>query len=49
MLDEIDNQLAELKVSPEELADIQRPFVKMSSAETFIYYFKVYSGNTLRS
>jgi len=29
VLDEIDNQLAELKVSPEELADIQRPFVKM--------------------
>jgi hypothetical protein len=29
ILDEIDNQLVELKVSPKDLAEIQRPFVKM--------------------
>ncbi|GLR90372.1 hypothetical protein [Bradyrhizobium iriomotense] len=38
MLDEIDNQLADLKVSPEELADIQRPFVKMIRLDFFFLF-----------
>lgn len=38
VLDEIDNQLAELKVSPEELADIQRPFVKMVRLDFFFLF-----------
>jgi hypothetical protein len=39
ILDEIDNQLAELKVLPEELADIQRPFVKMVRLD-FVFLFQ---------
>jgi hypothetical protein len=38
VLDEIDNQLGELKVSPQELADIQRPFVKMVRADFFFLF-----------
>jgi hypothetical protein len=38
VLDEIDNQLAELKVSPKELADIQRPFVKMVRLDFFFLF-----------
>jgi hypothetical protein len=38
VLDEIDNQLAELKVSPEELANIQRPFVKMVRLDFFFLF-----------
>jgi hypothetical protein len=38
VLDEIDNQLAELKVSPEELADIQRPFVKMVRLDFYLLF-----------
>jgi hypothetical protein len=37
-LDEIDNQLAELKVSPEELAEIHRPFVKMVRLDFFFLF-----------
>jgi hypothetical protein len=43
ILDEIDNQLAELKVSPEELADIQRPFVKMVRLDFFFLFQGVLS------
>jgi len=43
VLDEIDNQLAELKVSPEELADIQRPFVKMVRLDFFFLFQGVLS------
>jgi hypothetical protein len=39
VFDEIDSQLAELKVSPKELADIQRPFVKMVRLD-FFFLFK---------
>jgi hypothetical protein len=39
VLDEIDSQLAELKVSPKELADIQQPFVKMVRLD-FFFLFK---------
>jgi hypothetical protein len=35
ILDEIDGQLADLKVSPQELADIRRPFVKMVRLDFF--------------
>lgn len=38
ILDEIDSQLAELKVSPGELADIQRPFVKMVRLDFFFLF-----------
>ncbi len=38
ILDEIDSQLAELKVSPEELTDIQRPFVKMVRLDFFFLF-----------
>ncbi len=38
VLDEIDNQLAELKVSPDELANIQRPFVKMVRLDLFFLF-----------
>ncbi len=38
VLDEIDNQLAELKVSPEELANIRRPFVKMVRLDFFFLF-----------
>jgi len=38
VLDEINNQLAELKVSPKELADIQRPFVKMVRLDFFFLF-----------
>jgi hypothetical protein len=38
VLDEIDSQLAELKVSPEELANIQRPFVKMVRLDFFFLF-----------
>ncbi|MGB8278102.1 MAG: hypothetical protein WCF20_09285 [Methylovirgula sp.] len=38
VLNEIDNQLAELKVSPQELADIQRPFVKMVRLDFFFLF-----------
>jgi hypothetical protein len=38
VLDEIDKQLAELKVSPEELANIQRPFVKMVRLDFFFLF-----------
>jgi restriction endonuclease Mrr len=37
VLDEIDKQLAELKVSPGELANIQRPFVKMVRLDFFLF------------
>ena len=43
ILDEIDNQLAELKVSPVELADIQRPFVKMVRLDFFFLFQGVLS------
>ncbi len=43
ILDEIDNQLAELKVSTEELADIQRPFVKMVRLDFFFLFQGVLS------
>jgi hypothetical protein len=43
VLDEIDNQLAELKVSPKELADIQRPFVKMVQLDFFFLFQGVLS------
>lgn len=39
VLNEIDNQLTELKVSPKELADIQRPFVKMVRLD-FLFLFQ---------
>jgi hypothetical protein len=38
VFDAIDNQLAELKVSPQELADIQRPFVKMVRLDFFFLF-----------
>jgi hypothetical protein len=38
ILDEIDKQLAELNVSAEELADIQRPFVKMVRLDFFLLF-----------
>jgi hypothetical protein len=38
ILDEIDSQLAELKVSPEELVDIQQPFVKMVRLDFFFLF-----------
>jgi hypothetical protein len=38
VLDDINNQLAELKVSPEELANIQRPFVKMVRLDFFFLF-----------
>jgi len=38
VLDEIDTQLAELKVSPQQLADIQRPFVKMMRVDFFFLF-----------
>jgi hypothetical protein len=38
VLDEIDNQLAELKVSKEEIANIQRPFVKMVRLDFFFLF-----------
>jgi hypothetical protein len=38
VLDEIDNQLAELKVSPAELAVIQLPFVKMVRLDFFFLF-----------
>jgi hypothetical protein len=38
VLDEIDSQLAELKVSPQELADIQRPFAKMVRVDFFFLF-----------
>jgi hypothetical protein len=38
VLDEIDNQLAELKVSTEEIANIQRPFVKMVKLDFFFLF-----------
>ena len=38
ILNEIDSQLAELKVSPDELADIQRPFVKMVRLDFFFLF-----------
>ena len=37
-LDAIDAQLLELKVTPEELADIQRPFVKMVRLDFFFLF-----------
>jgi hypothetical protein len=43
ILDEIDCQLAELKVSPEELTDIQRPFVKMVRLDFFFLFQGVLS------
>jgi hypothetical protein len=43
VLDEIDNQLAELKVSHEELAVIQRPFVKMVRLDFFFLFQGVLS------
>jgi hypothetical protein len=43
VLDEIDNQLAELKVSPSELADIQRPFMKMVRLDFFFLFQGVLS------
>jgi hypothetical protein len=43
VLDEIDNQLAELKVSPDELANIQRPFVKMVRLDFFFLFQGVLS------
>lgn len=41
VLDDIDNQLAELKVLPRELADIQRPFVKMVRLDFFFLFQRV--------
>jgi hypothetical protein len=38
VLDEIDIQLAKLKVSPKELADIQLPFVKMVRLDFFFLF-----------
>jgi len=38
VLDDIDRQLAELKVSPDELATIQRPFVKMVRLDFFFLF-----------
>lgn len=38
VLDEIDSQLAELKVSPEEIARIQLPFVKMVRLDFFFLF-----------
>src|SRR6266496_513692 len=38
VLDEIDNQLAELKVSPQQVADIQRPFVNMIRLDFFFLF-----------
>lgn len=38
VLDDIDRQLAELKVSPDELAMIQRPFVKMVRLDFFFLF-----------
>jgi hypothetical protein len=38
VLDDIDNQLAELKVSPEEIARIQLPFVKMVRLDFFFLF-----------
>jgi hypothetical protein len=43
VLDEIDSQLAELKVSPKELADIQRPFVEMIRLDFFFLFQGVLS------
>jgi hypothetical protein len=43
VLDEIDNQLAELKVSPDEIAKIQRPFVKMVRLDFFFLFQGVLS------
>jgi hypothetical protein len=39
ILDEIDSQLAELKVSPGEIANIQRPFVKLVRLD-FVFLFQ---------
>ena len=39
VFDAIDSQLTELKVSPQELADIQRPFVKMVRLD-FLFLFQ---------
>ncbi len=39
VLNEIDNQLAELKVSPDEIANIQRPFVNMIQLD-FVFLFQ---------
>lgn len=38
VLDEIDNQLVELKVAPQELADIQRPFIEMVRVDFFFLF-----------
>ena len=38
VLDDIDRQLAELKVSPDEVAVIQRPFVKMVRLDFFFLF-----------
>jgi hypothetical protein len=38
VLDEIDSQLAELMVSPRQLADIQRPFVSMIRLDFFFLF-----------
>ena len=38
VLDDIDNQLAELKVSPDEIARIQLPFVKMVRLDFFFLF-----------
>ncbi|QND70824.1 hypothetical protein [Tardiphaga robiniae] len=43
VLDEIDAQLAELKVTPQQLADIQRPFVKMVRLDFFSLFQGVLS------
>jgi hypothetical protein len=43
VLDEIDSQLAELKVSPEERANIQRPFVTMVRLDFFFLFQGVLS------
>jgi hypothetical protein len=48
VLDEIDSQLTELKVSPKELADIQRPFVKMVRLD-FFFLFQNVLNQSLRS
>jgi hypothetical protein len=38
VLDEIESQLAELKVSPQQLADIRRPFVSMIRLDFFFLF-----------
>jgi hypothetical protein len=43
VLDEIDTQLAELKVSAQQLAEIQRPFVKMVRLDFFSLFQGVLS------